>query len=71
MFMAQIETTPDFYNEILTYIRQTTNPDILAGDFNLILDLLLTQNIIWMLTTQKRFCKTPSMESRRTRCRYQ
>ena len=29
---------PDFYYEILTYIKQTTNPVILAGDFNLVLD---------------------------------
>ena len=29
---------PDFYYEILTYIKQTSNPVILAGDFNLIPD---------------------------------
>ena len=39
--MAQIETASDFYNKILIDIRQTTNPVILAGDFNLILDLAI------------------------------
>ena len=44
---------PDFYYETLTYIKQSSHPIILAGDFNLILDPAIETKNYLNVTTQR------------------